>query len=85
MTTFLLACIFLVVILFIGFQLIMSPAKLMWRLMINSMVGLISLLLVNYFTARYGFALPVNLVTVLIAGIFGIPGILGLMAWQIWM
>jgi inhibitor of the pro-sigma K processing machinery len=84
MTFIVIPGLFLVVILFIGFRLILSSAGLLWKLMVNSLVGLLSLLLVNYFGAPYGFMLPVNLFTVAVAGFLGIPGILGLVFWQFW-
>lgn len=79
------AGVFLIVILLFGFLLILSSADLLWKLMVNSLVGLLSLLLVNYFAAPFGFMLPVNIFTVAVAGLLGIPGILGLIFWQFWM
>jgi inhibitor of the pro-sigma K processing machinery len=81
---YVMAVLFLLVVLVIGIQLILSPAKLLWKLMVNSFVGLVSVLLVNYFMARYGFYLPVTLYTVAIAGFLGIPGIVGLTVYYIW-
>lgn len=76
--------LFILVVLVIGVQLILSPAKLLWRLLVNSFVGLVSILLVNYVMARYGFYMPITLTTVAIAGLAGIPGIVGLTVWYIW-
>jgi inhibitor of the pro-sigma K processing machinery len=85
MTNFVLATLYLLVILFIGFQLILSPMRLLGKLLINGLVGLVSLLLVNYLSYRFGLVLPINIMTVAIAGFLGIPGILGLIVWQIFL
>lgn len=76
--------LFILVVLVIGVQLILSPARLMWKLSINSFVGLVSILLVNYFMSRYGFYMPVTLTTVAISAFLGIPGILGLTVFYVW-
>jgi inhibitor of the pro-sigma K processing machinery len=85
MTFFVTTSLFLVAIILIGFVLILSSGTLIWKLIVNSLVGLVSLLLVNYFAARYGIVVPINLFTVVVAGFLGIPGILGLIFWQVWM
>lgn len=77
------AIIFLVVIVFIIAQLIMKPLKLVWKLIINSIVGLVLLMLANFIGAYFDFGLPLNIITVLIAGFLGIPGILLLICFQL--
>jgi inhibitor of the pro-sigma K processing machinery len=78
-----LAALFLVVIIYIGAQVIMKPLKLLSKLIINSVIGLVLLLLVNYGAARFSFVLPINLITILVAGFLGIPGILLLICFQL--
>lgn len=77
------AAIFLFVVIFIVAQVIMKPIKLLWKLVLNSAIGLVLLMLVNYGAANYGFALPINAITVLVAGFLGIPGILLLVCFQL--
>jgi inhibitor of the pro-sigma K processing machinery len=77
------AALFLLVIIFIVAKVIMQPVKLLWKLIINSVIGLVLLLLVNYGAAYFGFALPINIITVLVAGFLGIPGILLLVCFQL--
>lgn len=67
------AVVLLVVLFFIG-QVLVKPVKLLWKLLINSLIGLLLLLAVNYLGAYYDFSLPINVITVLIAGFLGIPG-----------
>lgn len=76
------AGLFLLVVIYIGAQVIMKPVKLLWKVLINSVIGLILLLLVNYGAARFGFILPINIITILVAGFLGIPGILLLICFQ---
>lgn len=77
------AGLFLLVIIYIGAKVIMKPVKLLWKVIINSIIGLVLLLLVNYGAARFGFVLPVNIITILVAGFLGIPGILLLICFQL--
>ena len=77
------AILFLLVIIFIIAKLIMKPIKLVWKLVINSIIGLVLLMLANYIGAYFDFSLPLNVLTVLIAGFLGVPGILLLICFQL--
>ena len=77
------AGLFLLVVIYIGAKVIMKPVKLLWKVAINSVIGLVLLLLVNYGAAQFGFVLPVNIITILVAGFLGIPGILLLICFQL--
>ena len=70
------AALFLLVILYLVAQVFMKPIKLLWKLLFNSAVGLILLLVVNYIAGYFSFSLPINVITVLIAGFLGLPGII---------
>lgn len=78
-----LAGIFLLVVIYIGAQLVMKPIKLLFKLAVNSVIGIVLLLLVNYGGSFIGFELPVNIITILVVGFLGIPGILLLVCFQI--
>lgn len=77
------AALFLLVILYLVAQVFMKPIKLLWKLLFNSAVGIILLMVVNYIAAYFDFSLPINIITVLIAGFLGIPGILLLICFQL--
>lgn len=77
------AGLFLLVVIYIGARVIMKPVKLLWKLAVNSVIGLVLLLLVNYTGAHFGFVLPINIITILVAGFLGIPGILLLICFQL--
>lgn len=52
------------------------PLKYLMRLIVNGIIGGILLLLFNYFGGFVGLYLPINVVTALIAGFLGIPGVI---------
>jgi len=78
-----LAGLFLLVAIYIGAQLIMKPLKLISKLIINSLIGIVLLLIANYGESFFGFELPINIITILVAGFLGIPGILLLVCFQL--
>lgn len=63
-------------------RLIFGSIKKIAGLMINSVLGAILLMVVNYFGAYFGISVGINLLTAIIAGVFGIPGILFLIVFQ---
>ncbi|MEN6349233.1 MAG: pro-sigmaK processing inhibitor BofA family protein [Syntrophomonas sp.] len=77
------AAVFLLVILYIIAQVFLKPVKLIWKLLINSIIGIILLLLTNYIGAYFAFDIPINIITVLTAGFLGIPGIILLVCFKI--
>jgi inhibitor of the pro-sigma K processing machinery len=83
MVNFVMAGLFLLVIIFIIAQIITKPIKLVWKLVINSIIGLVLLMLTNYIGAYFNFSLPLNILAVLISGFLGIPGILLLICFQL--
>ncbi len=56
-------------------RLIMAPIKLVWKIFINSGCGFLCLWLLNSVAGFTGIFFPVNLVTILITGFLGLPGI----------
>ncbi len=77
------AALFFLAILYIILQVLFKPVKLLWKLAINSLMGLVLLLIFNYIGAYFQFDLPVNIITVLIAGFLGLPGIILLICFQL--
>ena len=85
MTNVILAGILVLIILYAVTKVFMQPIKLLWKLLINSAIGIILLLIVNYIGVYFDFSLPINIITVLVAGFLGIPGILLLICFQLLM
>ncbi|MGZ7131503.1 MAG: pro-sigmaK processing inhibitor BofA family protein [Halobacteriota archaeon] len=46
------------------------------HLAINSIVGIIVLIIANFFLVPYGLVVPINVVTILVCALAGIPGAL---------
>ena len=64
---------------FFALRLILMPLTLLARLLIHAVSGFFCLWLLNLVSGYTGVLLPINAVTVLMAGFLGIPGI-GLIA-----
>ena len=60
-------------------RLLLIPMRLLWKLMLHSVSGLLCLWILNSVSGFTGIILPLNAVTVLTAGLLGVPG-LGLLA-----
>lgn len=54
------------------------PLKKILKLIINIALGLVMILLVNVFGENIGLHIPFNIITALIAGTLGIPGVIAL-------
>ena len=66
-------------VIFTAAKLFKKPIEIIIKLLINSLVGFVVLILLNTLLASFGMAgIPVNIITSLITGIFGLPGIAAL-------
>lgn len=54
------------------------PVKKIIKLAVNVVLGIIMIYLVNTFGMTLGIKIPFNIVTALIAGILGVPGVVAL-------
>lgn len=70
----------LLMIYFFG-RILLVPLKKLFKLVVNSLVGGLILLAINIAGAAVGLVMPVNLLTSLIAGLLGIPGVVGLLVY----
>lgn len=61
----------LIVLCFIG-KIVSLPVKLLWKMITNSIVGAVMLWIVNLF----GAGIQITFIKALVAGVFGIPGVL---------
>lgn len=59
-------------------KLLAWPVKKILKLAINIALGVVMIILVNTFGASIGITIPFNIVTALIAGILGVPGVIAL-------
>jgi len=65
------ACIFF---LFIFGKLFIVPIKTILKLIVNSILGGITIFIINLIGAIWGFHIGINLITSIFVGILGIPG-----------
>ncbi|MDY5716838.1 MAG: pro-sigmaK processing inhibitor BofA family protein [Selenomonas sp.] len=61
----------LIVLYLIG-KIVSLPVKLLWKMITNSIVGAVMLWIVNLF----GAGIQITFIKALVAGVFGIPGVL---------
>ena len=65
-----------VVAIYVLIKIIASPIKKIFKLLINAVCGLVLLFIANFIGGFFNFAIPVNILTCIIAGAFGIPGVI---------
>ena len=70
-----LAIVVPVVLVILALKLLLTPMKIIWKLALNSLSGFICLWLLNLVSGITGFVFEINLLTTLIVGFLGIPGI----------
>lgn len=71
-----LAGIFLLFLFYLVGSLLLKPLRWIFKITINSFFGLLLLWAFNFFGAHFNFFIPLNWLTVLIAGFLGLPGLL---------
>ena len=69
------------VVLYVLIKLLKWPIK----LLINGICGVILLYIVNFIGASFGLYITINIITALIAGLFGIPGVAALILFQLFL
>jgi inhibitor of the pro-sigma K processing machinery len=61
------------------------PLKILAKLVLNCVLGVILLLLVNFVGKYFGITIAINAVTALIAGFLGVPGVIFLIIFNLLM
>jgi inhibitor of the pro-sigma K processing machinery len=62
-------------LIFPAIKLLLTPIRLAVKILIHGVMGFIILWIINTFGGLLGFFLPINFVTIIVAGFLGIPGI----------
>ena len=70
-------CLYLVVKIFSW------PIKILGKLLINGVLGVVLLFIVNTIGQSFNFYIAINEITALIAGFFGVPGIIFLIIYTL--
>lgn len=72
------ACLYIVVKIFSW------PIKILGKLLINALLGVFLLFIVNTGGQYFNFYIAINEITALIAGFFGVPGIIFLIIYKLY-
>ncbi|MDR3566366.1 MAG: pro-sigmaK processing inhibitor BofA family protein [Negativicutes bacterium] len=72
-----------ILLIFLIGRLFLLPIQLILRLIYNAVIGGMMLWVVNFIGGYFGFAIAINPITALIAGILGIPGVILLILFKI--
>lgn len=62
-------------ILILFFKILAKPIKWILKLLLNALLGLVILVIVNYFGAFVGLKITIGWISALIAGVLGLPGV----------
>lgn len=65
-----------IVVLYLLMKLLSFPIKAITGLVVNGVIGLLMLWVVNLFGSAIGLSVDINIISALVAGFFGIPGVL---------
>ena len=65
-----------VVALYVLVRILASPIRKIFKLLINAVCGFALLFAANFIGGFFDFQIPVNILTCVIAGAFGIPGVI---------
>lgn len=71
-----LALLFLAFLVYLVGRLVLTPLRWLAKIAINSLFGLLLLWAFNFAGSYFSFTIPLNWLTVLVAGFLGIPGLI---------
>ncbi len=72
--TIIITYIICLLVIFVIGKIFIVPIKLIFKILINSILGAILLYVINIFGTICGFHIGINFITALIVGFLGIPG-----------
>ena len=64
-----------IVLIFLVGQIFLWPLKIVLKLAASSLIGGLAILLINWLGAGFGVLIPLNLISAVIVGVLGIPGV----------
>lgn len=78
-----LAYVFGIILIYLMGRMFLIPIKLIFRLVYNALIGGAMLWLLNFVGTYIGFNIPINPITALVAGFLGLPGVIILILFKI--
>lgn len=73
---------FAVLLLYLAARMLLAPARFFMRLVANSLLGALLLVLFNLFGSYWGLSLGINIITAAVVGFLGVPGMVMLLLIQ---
>ena len=62
------------ILIFLLGKALLIPLKVILRLLANSMMGAVLIIVINYIGMNFGILIPINVVNSITVGVLGIPG-----------
>ena len=62
-------------------KILLIPLKVIGKILLNSLLGGIFLLIMNAVLGNFGIILPINAITAAVTGLLGVPGIIGIITY----
>ena len=66
----------IIVAVYVLIRILAAPIKKIFKLLINAVCGFALLFVANFIGGFFDFSIPVNILTCIVAGAFGIPGVI---------
>ena len=63
-------------------KLLAFPLKVLWKLVVNALLGSVILFLFNFVGGFFSLSIPINALNALITGVLGVPGVILLLVLQ---
>lgn len=60
---------------FLLIKILTAPIRLIFKVLLNAVLGWVFLFVFNLIFSNFGFSIGVSFLTALVAGIFGVPGV----------
>jgi inhibitor of the pro-sigma K processing machinery len=78
-----LAYVFGIILLYVVGRMFLMPIKLIFRLIYNALIGGAMLWALNFVGLHIGFTIAINPITALVAGFLGLPGVILLILFKL--
>lgn len=72
-----------IILIYLVGRMLLMPIKLIFRLVYNAVLGGIMLMVLNFVGGYIGFTIGINPITALIAGFLGVPGVILLILFKV--
>lgn len=67
------------ILLFLLGRVLLVPLKIILKLILNSLLGAVMLMVLNFVGANFGVLVPLNVINAVTTGVLGVPGVIMLL------